>query len=163
MNSHIIFNFNNKTNIENWVIVDDILMGGRSSGNIKLSDEGHGVFEGAISLENNGGFSSVLYRFEKIQIKNFTKIILKIKGDGKIYQFRIKSNSDDKHSYIFPFSTTGEWQEIQILLKDMYSSFRGRKLDQANFSNDYIEEFTFLIGNKKQEEFKLLIDRIELK
>jgi hypothetical protein len=152
-----------KMNIENWVIVDDIVMGGRSSGSFKLNAEGQGVFEGAISLQNNGGFSSVRYRFEKIQIKNFTQIILKIKGDGKNYQFRIKSNSEDKHSYIFPFSTTGEWQEIEILLKDMYPSFRGRKLDQPNFSNNYMEEITFLIGNKKQEEFMLLINKIELK
>jgi NADH dehydrogenase [ubiquinone] 1 alpha subcomplex assembly factor 1 len=163
MNSHIIFDLNNKTIIENWVIVDDVVMGGRSSGSFKLNAEGQGIFEGAISLENNGGFSSVRYRLEKIQIKEFTQIILKIKGDGKKYQFRIKSNSDDKQSYIFPFSTTGEWQEIQILLKDMYPSFRGRKLDQPNFSNEYFEEITFLIGNKKQEEFKLLIDKIELK
>jgi hypothetical protein len=163
MNSHIIFDLNNKTIIENWVIVDDVVMGGRSSGSFKLNAEGQGIFEGAISLENNGGFSSVRYRLEKIQIKEFTQIILKIKGDGKKYQFRIKSNSDDKQSYIFPFSTTGEWQEIQILLKDMYPSFRGRKLDQPNFSNNYMEEITFLIGNKKQEEFMLLINKIELK
>ena len=45
----------------------------------------------------------------------------------------------------------------------MYPSFRGRKLNQANFSNDYIEEIAFLIANKRQENFKLLIDKIELK
>ncbi|MBK3515969.1 CIA30 family protein [Carboxylicivirga marina] len=163
MTSHIIFDFNKKTNIENWIIVDDVVMGGKSSGTFKLSAEGHGVFEGAISLENNGGFSSVRYRFEKTLIRESTKIILKIRGDGKKYQFRIKSNSDDYYSYISPFSTTGEWQEIQILLKDMYPSFRGRKLDQPNFSNDYIEEIAFLIGNNSQEEFKFLIDKIELK
>ena len=163
MASHIIFDFNKDTDIENWIIVDDVVMGGKSSGTFKLSTEGHGVFEGTISLENNGGFSSVRYRFDKILIKEFTKIILKIRGDGKQYQFRIKANAGDYYSYISPFSTTGEWQEIQILLKDMYPSFRGRKLDQPNFSDDYIEEITFLIGNKNQEEFKLLIDKIELK
>jgi hypothetical protein len=43
----------------------------------------------------------------------------------------------------------------------MYPSFRGRKLNQPNFSKDSIEEI-LLIGNKKKEEFKLLIDKIEL-
>ncbi|WP_367889209.1 CIA30 family protein [Polaribacter filamentus] len=118
---------------------------------------------GDISLENNGGFSSVRYRFEKILINKSTKISVRIKGDGKKYQFRIKSNSGDYYSYISPFSTTGEWQEIEIPLKDMYPSFRGRKLDQPNFSNDAIEEITFLIGNKNKEKFQLLIDKIELK
>ena len=163
MASHIIFDFNKNSDIENWIIVDDVVMGGKSSGTFKLSAEGHGIFEGTISLENNGGFSSVRYRFEKTLIKESTKIIVKLRGDGKKYQFRIKTNSRDYYSYISPFSTTGEWQEIQILLKEMYPSFRGRRLDQPNFSNDYIEEITFLIGNKNQEIFKLLIDKIELK
>ena len=45
----------------------------------------------------------------------------------------------------------------------MYPSFRGRKLNQKKFSNDYLEEITFLIGNNKKEAFKLMIDKIELK
>lgn len=161
--SQIIFDFNKKSNITNWVIVDDVVMGGKSSGTFKLNAEGHGVFEGEISLENYGGFSSVRYRFEKIVVKEYTKIVIKLRGDGKQYQFRIKSNTGDYYSYIAPFLTSGAWQEIEIPLKDMYPSFRGRKLDQPNFSNDYIEEITFLIGNKKQEKFKLMIDKIALK
>jgi NADH dehydrogenase [ubiquinone] 1 alpha subcomplex assembly factor 1 len=163
MASQIIFNFNKSSDIKNWIVIDDVVMGGKSSGSFKLSSDGYGVFVGDISLENNGGFSSVRYRFEKILINKSTKISIRIKGDGKKYQFRIKSNSGDYYSYISPFSTTGEWQEIEIPLKDMYPSFRGRKLDQPNFSNDAIEEITFLIGNKNKEKFLLLIDKIELK
>src|SRR5690606_21985290 len=125
--------------------------------------DGFGVFEGVVSLDNNGGFSSVRYRFPKIAVKGYTKMSIKLKGDGKNYQFRIKANSGDYHSYIAPFSTSGEWQEIEISLKDLYPSFRGRTLDQPNFSNQSFEEITFLIGNKKNENFKLLIDKIELK
>jgi NADH dehydrogenase [ubiquinone] 1 alpha subcomplex assembly factor 1 len=32
-----------------------------------------------------------------------------------------------------------------------------------NFSDDYFEGITFLIGNKKNEKFKLVLDKIELK
>ena len=163
MASQIIFNFNKSSDIKNWIVIDDVVMGGKSSGSFKLNSDGYGVFLGDISLENNGGFSSVRYRFEKILINKSTKISVRIKGDGKKYQFRIKSNSGDYYSYISPFSTTGEWQEIEIPLKDMYPSFRGRKLDQPNFSNDTFEEITFLIGNKNKEKFQLLIDKIELK
>ncbi len=163
MTSNIIFDFDKNVNIEGWTVIDDVVMGGRSSGNFSLNPEGYGLFEGNVSLENNGGFSSVRYAFDKIKVKEFTKIILKIKGDGKDYQFRIKSNSDDYYSYISAFSTTGEWQELQILLKDMYPSFRGRKLDLPNFSKDSIEEVAFLIGNKSKENFKLLIDKIVLR
>jgi len=163
MNSLTIFDFNTQSDIQDWLVTDDVVMGGISSGSFMLTDEGYGVFSGSVSLENNGGFSSVRYRFDKTTLKAYSKIIIKLRGDGKSYQFRMKSNSADSYSYISTFSTSGEWQEIEIPLKDMYPSFRGRKLDQPNFSNDYIEEIGFLIGNKKAEKFKLMIDKIELK
>ena len=163
MSLAVIFDFNKKSNVEDWVIVDDGVMGGRSKGNFKLSKDGFGVFEGKISLENNGGFSSLRYKFPKIETKEYSKVVLKLKGDGKQYQFRVKTNSGDYYSYITTFSTSGEWQEIEIPLKDMYPGYRGRKLDQPNFSSDYIEEIMFLIGNKKEENFKLLLDNLELK
>ena len=161
--SQVIFDFNKKSDIQDWIIIDDVVMGGKSSGTFKLNAEGVGVFQGSISLENNGGFSSLHYKFEKERIKEYTKIIIKLRGDGKKYQFRVKSNSSDYYSYIAPFSTSGEWQEIEISLKDMYPSYRGRRLEQSNFSSEYIEEIVFLIGNKNKEQFKLLIDKIELK
>jgi hypothetical protein len=42
-----------------WRVVDDGVMGGRSKGNLQISDEGVLTFEGTLSLENNGGFSSL--------------------------------------------------------------------------------------------------------
>lgn len=163
MTAQIIFDFSKSSGIEKWVIVDDVVMGGRSSGTFEMNADGHGVFTGAVSLENNGGFSSVRYKFDETFIKGATKVVLKVKGDGKKYQFRVKTNSSDYYSYIFSFSTTGEWQEIEIRLEDMYPTFRGRKLDQPNFSSEHMEEIAFLIGNKKKENFQLLIDKIELK
>lgn len=159
----VMFQFNQKSEINNWLIVDDNVMGGKSLSTFKLNTDGYGVFGGSISLENNGGFCSVRYSFEKVKLKGNSKIRIKLLGDGKNYQFRIKSNSGDYYSYITTFSTSGVWQETEISLKDMYPSFRGRRLDKPNFSEDYFEEITFLIGNKKKEDFKLMIDRIELR
>lgn len=162
VNSNLIFDFSKNTNIQDWMIVDDTVMGGESASTFQLNSDGYGVFEGNISLNNNGGFSSVRYRFPKKQIKQFKCILLRVQGDGKQYQFRLKSNSTEYYSYILPFQTNGEWQDIEIPLQDLYPSFRGRKLNQANFSKETIEEITFLIGNKKKEHFQILIDKIEL-
>ncbi|MFN4198010.1 MAG: CIA30 family protein, partial [Flavobacterium sp.] len=52
---------------------------------------------------------------------------------------------------------------IEIPLNRMYPSFRGRTLNLPNFEANTIEEIAFLIGNKKNESFTLLIDKIELK
>ena len=163
LSSHIIFNFNKNSSISNWIVVDDVVMGGKSNGNFQLNKGGKGVFSGKISLDNNGGFSSVRYGFNKLNIEKFKSIVLKIKGDGKNYQFRIKNKSSDYASYITSFSSSGEWQEIEIPLNSMYPSFRGRKLDEPNFFHKSIEEVTFLIANKKNEEFIILIDKIELR
>jgi NADH dehydrogenase [ubiquinone] 1 alpha subcomplex assembly factor 1 len=161
-NRQVIFDFDKSADIQNWRIVDDAVMGGMSSSTFKLSPDGHGVFEGTVSLENNGGFSMVRYQFDKMKVSKDDKIVIKLKGDGKKYELRIKDNSSNYYSYISSFTTSGDWQEIEIPLKDMYPSFRGRKLDSPNFSKNYIEDIAFLIGNKKPEKFKLLIDKIEL-
>ena len=163
LSSHVIFDFNKNSSISNWVVVDDVVMGGRSNGNFQLNKDGKGVFYGKVSLENNGGFSSLRYGFNKLNVEKFKSIILKIKGDGKNYQFRIKHKSTDYASYITSFSSSGEWQEIEITLNSMYPSFRGRKLDEPNFFHKSIEEVTFLIANKRNEDFILLIDKIELR
>ena len=86
-----------------------------------------------------------------------------IKGkDGKRYQFRVKRSVNDRYSYISYFETTGEWEEISIPLADMYPSFRGRKLDMANYSGDELSEISFLVSNKKAESFCLLTDWMKM-
>jgi len=160
MNEQMIFDFNRDANIDNWLVVDDGVMGGRSKGNLSITPEGHGLFEGTVSLENNGGFSSLRYRFEKITVDQTHSIRIRLKGDGKRYQFRVKNSIGEYYSYITYFQSSGEWEEVVISLGDMFPSFRGRRLDQPNFSHDQIEEIAFLIGNKKAESFSLLIDRI---
>ena len=138
-------------------------MGGMSRSTISINENGNAVFKGSISLENNGGFCSVRYNLEETPVTDFEKATFRIKGDGKRYQFRIKANRNDNHSYISYFETTGNWETIEIPLNEMYPVFRGRKLNMPNFSDNSIEEIAFLIGNKKEETFQLEIDKIELK
>ena len=158
----ILFDFNKETNISDWNIVDDGVMGGKSQGNFELNNQGYAKFSGFVSLKNNGGFSSVRCRIQKENVEQFQQVVLKIKGDGKNYQFRIKDDSQHYYSYIKEFKTSGDWEEITINLNEMYPSFRGRRLDLPNFSSNFIDEIAILIGNKKEENFTLLIDKIYL-
>ena len=162
INTISIFDFNKESDISNWSITDDVVMGGQSSGSFYLDNDGFGVFEGLVSIENNGGFSSVRYGGRKIQLTDQNNLRIRLKGDGKKYQFRIKVNASDYYSFIYTFKTTGVWEIIEIPLKDFYPSFRGQKLNSPNFSSKNIEEIGFLIGNKVNENFKLVIDKIEL-
>jgi len=164
MEAQTVFNFSKNAQLNNWYVVDDGVMGGRSKGSIRQDQKGHGVFTGQISLKNNGGFSSLRYRLpEPISILGATQVVLKIKADGKDYQFRVTDQIGKRYSYITTFTTNGSWQEIVIPLNSLYPSFRGRSLNMPNFSGDVLQEITFLIGNKKEEDFELLIDSITLR
>lgn len=157
-----LFDFNSESNIRNWRIVDDVVMGGRSNGNFKINKSGHGEFSGEVSLENNGGFSSVRYNFNTINSSEYNSFQLRIKGNGKTYQFRVKDSRYRRFSYIYSFQTSGKWETVEIPFDKMYPSFRGYRLDQPNFNGQEMEEIAFLIGNKKEQSFKLLIDKITL-
>ena len=159
----IVFEFTPGSQEGNWTVVDDNVMGGRSNGHFKVSDRGTGIFYGSVSLENNGGFSSVRHRFETHEIHWASKFLLKIKGDGKRYQFRVKSSAGEYQSYITHVNTTGEWQEVEIPIEDLYPTFRGRRLNLPNYPGEYLQEIAFLIANKKAEDFRLEIGRIELR
>ncbi len=158
-----IFDFSKDSDISSWRVVDDVVMGGRSQGSFKLNENGNGLFSGEVSLENNGGFSSLRYRFKEMEVSSFTKVVLKIKGDGNDYQFRIKDSYSNFYSFITTFKTSKEWELIELNLSEMYPSFRGRKLAMDNFSSEIIQEIAILIGNKKEQRFMLEIDEIYLK
>ncbi len=95
-------------------------------------------------------------------LSGFSKVKIRLKGDGKNYQFRIKDDINSYYSYIITFKTSGEWETITLNLKDLHPSFRGQTLNLPNFDGKYLEEIVFLIGNKKDESFELKLDKIEL-
>ncbi|RPD99886.1 CIA30 family protein [Aureibaculum marinum] len=158
----LIFDFNKNSNLSHWLITNDVVMGGQSNGQFTLDNQGNGVFKGEVSLENNGGFSSVKYTFKQKCIEGYTAVVLKVKGDGKEYQVRVKSNSNQRHSYTYKFETTGSWQTLKIPLLEFYPVFRGKKLSLPNFYDTKLAEITFLIANKKKESFGLKISSFSL-
>ncbi|WP_430810341.1 MULTISPECIES: CIA30 family protein [unclassified Carboxylicivirga] len=159
----VLFDFSDNKDIADWQIINDGVMGGLSESKMLINKDENAVFSGSVSLENNGGFASVRYRFSLIVMNDYRCIVLRIKGDGKGYQLRVKENSYDRHAYISYFQSSGEWQVIEIPLEDMYPTFRGRRLDMPNYPGVRMEELAFLIANYRQESFRLEIDYIHLK
>ena len=158
-----LFDFDKEVSLEQWVVVNDGVMGGRSQSTLRLDQAGHGIFSGKVSLEINGGFASVRLDCGSVSIKNAHTLILKLKGDGKRYQFRIRAHKNEYYSYIHYFETSGDWEEISLPLGEFYPTFRGRRLSLPNFSASSLEEVGILIGNKRAEEFELRIDAVYLK
>lgn len=158
----ILIDFSKVDNSNEWYVVDDVVMGGRSNGNLMINSDGNAVFYGDVSLENNGGFSSIRTRLTFENVDGHKNFSIRLKGDGKIYQFRIKSNRYERHSYFYRFQTTNEWQTIHIPMSEMIPTFRGYILDIPNYNGRRIDEISFMIANKKTEDFKLEIESIAL-
>jgi hypothetical protein len=157
-----IYRFTTQTKVNEWRIVNDGVMGGISKSSLVLSDSGHGQFSGQVSLANNGGFASIQLN-KTIKLMDENKfIVLRVKGDGKAYEFRLKGKISQSESYVHQFNTTGEWENIKLPLNEFYPQFFGRKLNIPNFNFKSIEQLSFLIANKQEEDFKLLIDWIGL-
>ncbi len=166
LNMKEIYTFTTQTKVNEWRIMNDGVMGGISNSSLTLTDTGHGQFSGHVSLENNGGFASIQLNkiVELTQYPAAEKkfIVLRVKGDGKAYEFRLKGEISKSESYVHQFTTTGEWENIKLPISEFYPQFRGRKLNIPNFNFKNIEQVSFLIANKQEEDFKLLIDWIGL-
>ena len=144
-----------------WRSVNDGVMGGLSSGGI-VRDGEHLVFTGDLSLENNGGFSSVRRTVDR-DLSGASKVRIQVRGDGRTYQFRIRHNNRfDGVAWRAPFATNGEWQTIEIALNRFAPVFRGRSVAGAGpvVPSD-IQQIGFLLADKNAGRFRLEIRRIE--
>ena len=83
MNIFTIVDFKTDTSMDNWFVVNDGVMGGLSQGSFEFNTEGYATFKGTISLDNYGGFSSIRYRSKQMDISNYSKIAIRLKGDAK--------------------------------------------------------------------------------
>ena len=91
--------------IKNWNIVNDNVMGGISNSDLYITKENNLMFYGNVSLKNNGGFASSRLRFNKGKLKDVKAFQLRVKGDGKIYKFRLRENYRSSN-YSINFKTT---------------------------------------------------------
>jgi hypothetical protein len=157
-----IYVFPSATTSNDWRVVNDGVMGGVSTSSLVRTNQGYGQFSGHVSLENNGGFASIQLNTSVNLTEDEKVIVLRLKGDGKAYEFRLKGSVSQAESYVHPFTTTGEWETIRLPLSEFYPQFRGRRLSSSNFNFNSIGQVSFLIANKQEEDFAILIDSIGL-
>jgi NADH dehydrogenase [ubiquinone] 1 alpha subcomplex assembly factor 1 len=160
----MLFDFGTLENTDDWLVVNDGVMGGLSKSRFILSDSNTAVFSGNVSLENNGGFASTRTKAMQFHLDGFTGILVRVKGDGKRYQFRIRTDDRfDGVSYRYHFEAgTGQWQSIAIPFNECVPVFRGRILsDVEPVSQEDIQQVGFLISDKQSGDFHLEIQWIK--
>lgn len=157
-----VIEFSQADELNNWVVVNDTVMGGRSQ-SIAQSQGGYMSFTGDLSLRNNGGFASIRRIYNPIDWQSNTPIQIIVKGDGREYQFRLRTNRYmDGVAYVKNFvSSKDEWQTITFQEEDFTAQFRGRLVSRANaLSFNDITQLGFMLADKQAGEFELQLKEI---
>jgi len=158
-----LLSFKNIENTGKWIVVNDDVMGGVSKSNVYLHSDGYLIFAGDLSTDYGGGFASIRTYHTNWQVGNYEGIILKVKGDGKTYQFRCRlANNLNQIAYRHYFNTNeNDWQRIFLPFKDFLPTYRGRVLrNLPKIDPEKISQFGIMISDKQVGNFKLKIDWI---
>lgn len=157
----VLENFDQADHLE-WFIVNDGVMGGLSSSRIEVQEDRLANFTGNLSLENYGGFASTRALLKAPVRPDFGRLSIRVQGDGNKYQFRCRTNNGfDGVSYVSTFQTVeGEWTEHTFEMADFTPQFRGRQVNAPPLRPDEIRQIGFLIADKQEGKFKLVIDQI---
>lgn len=143
-----------------WLIVNDSVMGGISNSQL-IDNDNFITFEGNLSTANNGGFASTRMKYEADE--NDNKLEIKIRGDGKEYQLRLRvDNYYDGPAFVSMIKThANKWQTITLSKDDFQLMYRGRVIN-ADYQLAFKDVITvgFLISKKQVGRFKLDIREI---
>lgn len=154
----IMIDFSEQKSADSWRITNDGVMGGESEGRF-LSEQGKGVFNGNISLDNNGGFSSVFRLIDTLP-SNLETVTIDVEGDGLTYQLRmIVVLNGYRLAYKHDFNTVeGKRETLTFTLADFKASFRGRIIGNAPvLQSEDIRQVGFLVTRKTAGKFYLSI------
>lgn len=160
----ILFDFNSSETSGRWYTVNDDVMGGISKSNVRLNDDGTATFRGQVSLENNGGFASIRAVIENSFENDYKGVMLYVKGDGKIYSVRFRTNkSFDGYAYQAKIKTEQDkWMEFKLPFKDFIPTYRGYTLrDKPALESKDISQIGIMIADKQSGSFETDIDWIK--
>lgn len=149
-------------NEPSWFTVDDDVMGGVSSSTTAIIEPNILVFTGTMSLENNGGFSSVRSEWSLMNLSDADGVLLRVLGDGKTYRLRIRTESVGRGiSYNAIFQTQpNQWQTLYVPFADMVPTYRGFLMDVGPLDTSTIGSFGFMLSDKQAGAFSFQVDWI---
>ena len=160
-----LFDFDSSEAVAEWFSVNDDVMGGISQSRMVVADRSVARFEGALSLENNGGFATIRSRARDLGLAGAEGLRFRVRGDGRTY--RVSALTGDRRSQTriwkqdFP-TVAGEWQELFVPFESMVLSVMGRRFPAAGpVSPEAVRSISFGIADKDESPFSLEIDWIE--
>lgn len=163
-NREVVLDFDSPASIRNWRAVNDGVMGGRSVGRYRLTDQNTLEFFGYLSLENNGGFASIRLPSGDFNLDKGDSIILKVKGDGRTYNMNLYAQQNlGGFSFRQSFKTTAnKLIEVKLPVDQFVATWRGRVFPKQKLNPSDVAGLGILLGDKKQGKFSLQIESISV-
>ena len=157
-----LFDFRSGEPVE-ALIVNDGVMGGRSSSRFEVDAGGFAVLSGRLSLENNGGFASFRLPISEGTLSGADRMVLRVRGDGQRYQMRLRGGrSWDGIAFAASFETTpGEWVTVELPMDKFEPTFRGyrpRGVDPVDPAE--VGQVGIMLTDKQAGPFRLEIEWI---
>jgi monofunctional biosynthetic peptidoglycan transglycosylase len=160
----LIFDFSSPGEEKRWEIMTDEVMGGISQSQMFTTSNKTAIFRGEVSLENYGGFASIRTHPQEYQLDSFAGISLRVKGDGKKYRLRLRTDDEfEGVAYQASFATQSEkWITVHLPFNEFVPVFRGRAVPEApKLEARHIRRIGVMIADKQAGPFTLEIDCIK--
>lgn len=155
--------FGQKNDIQNWLVANDGVMGGLSEGNIQWKDESL-LFRGTVSLENNGGFSSIRSPYSDMDLSGYETVEVRYRSKGQSMGLTLNL---DQRFYIPNFktileTTDGEWKTVTVPLLDFKQYQVGRPTGASAAKEDLAEviRLGIITNDKAPTAFALEVDYV---
>jgi len=148
-----------------WRIVNDDVMGGRSTSTGSINDDAL-YFSGYVSLENNGGFASVRSPYGAYDLSNFSEIVIRHKGTARAFALTFDTYRRwYMPNYKMEFIPSETWQETSIPIKSLKESrigqYTGETISKEKCSE--IIQMGIILYDKKEGAFELEVDYIKFR
>lgn len=158
-----LVNFAEPGSVAEWTNVDDTVMGGVSASTTTWS-EGRMVFAGDLSLENNGGFTSVRGPIDPelgALLAGATDIVVDAEGDGRTYVLQLRTGDDAQ--YVARFTTSADTsQQYRLALEafEPVTRFLDPAPDAPALDAGAVVQLTIYLLDGQEGRFRLAVAAI---
>jgi len=159
----LIFDFGRNNDSDNWVIINDAVMGGLSTSQV-IEDSTSYIFSGDVSLDNNGGFASLRSPRDIYNLEAFTVMTIRYKSTDRDFAVVLESHNQ----YYMPYhkqickSNTDGWSTSEFLLTEFKEYRLGEETGNVIKSKSLreIRRFGIVINDKAAGPFRIEVDYI---
>ena len=149
-----------------WVIVNDGVMGGRSSGFVDFADSAMRFFGEIVTA--GGGFTSVRFRTIGDELVGTDRLVLRLRSDNRTYSVTFNDAPGTRQRIAHGADITSDrtsdedgWSIVEVRYDDLRPTVFGQPVDAPAFDPEQVSEVGIIISDGIDGSFELEVDWID--